>query len=38
VPCGIQNKGVTSISKELGTEIDVSIVKQKCIEVFEKRF
>jgi len=38
VPCGIQNKGITSISKELGTEIDVSIVKQKCIEVFEKRF
>jgi len=38
VPCGIQNKGVTSISKELGTEIDFTIVKQKCIEVFEKRF
>jgi lipoyl(octanoyl) transferase len=38
VPCGIQNKGITSISKELGTEIDVSLVKQKCIEVFEKRF
>jgi lipoyl(octanoyl) transferase len=38
VPCGIQNKGVTSISKELGTEIDFTLVKQKCIEVFEKRF
>jgi len=38
VPCGIQNKGVTSISRELGTEIDFSIVKMKCIEVFEKRF
>jgi len=38
VPCGIQNKGITSISKELGTEIDFTIVKQKCIEVFEKRF
>jgi len=38
VPCGIQNKGITSISKELGTEIDFTIVKQKCIGVFEKRF
>ena len=38
VPCGIQKKGITSISKELGTEIDFTIVKQKCIEVFEKRF
>ena len=38
VPCGIQNKGITSISKELGTEIDFTIVKLKCIEVFEKRF
>ncbi|MCX7880542.1 MAG: lipoyl(octanoyl) transferase LipB [Ignavibacteria bacterium] len=38
VPCGIENKEVTSITKELGTEIDFDIVKQVCIEVFENRF
>ena len=29
VPCGIKGKGVTSLSKELGKEIDVELVKQK---------
>ncbi|MGQ9818829.1 MAG: lipoyl(octanoyl) transferase LipB [Candidatus Kapaibacteriales bacterium] len=38
VPCGITDKGVTSISKEIGTQIDINLVKQKCFEVFEKRF
>lgn len=38
VPCGIRDKGVTSMSKEIGTDIDVQIVKQKCFEVFEEKF
>ena len=29
VPCGIKGKGVTSLAKELGEEIDVELVKQK---------
>ena len=29
VPCGIKGKGVTSLSKELGKEIDIELVKQK---------
>ena len=29
VPCGIKGKGVTSLAKELGREIDVELVKQK---------
>ena len=29
VPCGIKGKGVTSLSKELGKEIDVELVKEK---------
>lgn len=38
VPCGISDKGVTSISKEIGTNIDVNAVKPRCFEIFEKRF
>lgn len=38
VPCGIKDKEVTSISKELGTKIDITEVKYKCIKFFEKRF
>lgn len=38
VPCGISDKGVTSISKEIGTNIDIDEVKSRCFEVFEKRF
>lgn len=29
VPCGIDNKGVTSLQKELGREMDIEDVKQK---------
>jgi lipoyl(octanoyl) transferase len=29
VPCGIQGKGVTSLSKELGREIGLEEVKEK---------
>ncbi len=38
IPCGIKDKSVTSISKEIGTEIDFNLVKKFCIEIFEKRF
>lgn len=39
VPCGIQDKGVTSLQKELGKEMDVESVKlklrQRLCQVFE---
>lgn len=38
IPCGITDKGVTSMLKELGTRIDMEIVKQKCFEIFLRRF
>ena len=34
VPCGIRNKGVTSMQKELGRAIDLKEVS----EVFQKHF
>ncbi|MCX8473984.1 MAG: lipoyl(octanoyl) transferase LipB [Sediminibacterium sp.] len=38
VPCGIQNKKVTSLEKELSTFIDINLVKTKIICNFEKVF
>lgn len=38
IPCGIKDKDVTSISRELGTNIDASEVVFKCIEVFKRHF
>lgn len=38
IPCGIRDKGITSISREVGTEIEINLLKQQCFEVFEKRF
>lgn len=38
VPCGISDKGVTSIQKELGQEVDMEEVKDKIKSVFEKHF
>ena len=34
IPCGIQNKKVTSIKEELGREVDVEEVKQKLKKNF----
>jgi lipoyl(octanoyl) transferase len=34
VPCGISDKGVTSLQQELGKEIALSEVRQKCIRHF----
>jgi lipoyl(octanoyl) transferase len=38
VPCGIQNKQVTSLQKELGYQVDMNEVKEKVKKNFEKVF
>ena len=38
IPCGISNKSVTSISKELGNEINKSEIIKKLIKNFEEIF
>jgi lipoyl(octanoyl) transferase len=38
IPCGIQNKQVTSLQKELGKEMNMDEVKEKIKEKFEKVF
>ena len=38
VPCGIVDKGVTSMAKELGTTVDEAAVKQEFLKQFELIF
>ena len=38
IPCGIQNKKVTSIQQELNREVDIDEVKEKLKKNFEKVF
>jgi len=38
IPCGIQNKQVTSIARELGREISMTEAKEKLKRNFEKVF
>ncbi|MDA8947801.1 lipoyl(octanoyl) transferase LipB [Flavobacteriaceae bacterium] len=38
VPCGIQGKGVTSLEKELGNEVDVEGVKEKLLSHLGRLF
>jgi len=38
IPCGIQNKQVTSMQKELGSKVDIEDVKQKLKNNFAKIF
>lgn len=38
IPCGIEDKGVTSLENELGKKMDFKAVEQKLLECFEKRF
>lgn len=38
IPCGIQNKQVTSLEKELGYKLDMQEVKEKLKKNFEKVF
>ncbi|MCD4730204.1 MAG: lipoyl(octanoyl) transferase LipB [Bacteroidales bacterium] len=37
-PCGFIDKGVTSMQKELGKDIDIEEVKQKLLKSFERVF
>jgi lipoyl(octanoyl) transferase len=37
-PCGFQDKGVTSMQKELGRELDMNEVKKVFVREFEKGF
>ncbi|RMD50872.1 MAG: lipoyl(octanoyl) transferase LipB [Ignavibacteria bacterium] len=38
IPCGINDKEVTSLNKELGKEFDLKEVKQKIVDNFSKLF
>jgi lipoyl(octanoyl) transferase len=38
IPCGIQNKQVTSLQKELGGDVDINEVKRRVKTNFEKVF
>jgi len=38
IPCGISNKGITSIKEEIGTDIELKTVRNDCVKVFEKIF
>jgi lipoyl(octanoyl) transferase len=38
IPCGIANKQVTSLEKELGQKMDIQAVKEKLKEKFEEVF
>ena len=38
IPCGIQNKQVTSLAQELGVAVDMNEVKQKLLEKFAEVF
>lgn len=37
-PCGFTNKGVTSLQKELGNQVDIEEVKQLYVNEFEQLF
>lgn len=38
VPCGIKEKSVTSLSKELNVEVEIKIVKEKLLKNFRQFF
>jgi lipoyl(octanoyl) transferase len=38
IPCGIQNKGITSLQKELGNKINETEVKEKILKHFAQIF
>lgn len=38
VPCGIEDKGITSIAKEVGKKVDINIVKDALLKQFVKHF
>ncbi|WP_457637438.1 lipoyl(octanoyl) transferase LipB [Oceanithermus sp.] len=38
IPCGLKDKGVTSLQKLLGRELDMNQVKARLVEAFRRRF
>ncbi len=38
IPCGIQDKEVTSIAAEKGKSVEFDEVAEKCAEIFQKKF
>jgi hypothetical protein len=38
VPCGIADKGVTSLTRELQEEVDVEMAQKFLVDQFEKNF
>lgn len=38
IPCGIPNKGVTSLQRELGREVDMTEFKQRYVSAFKRYF
>jgi lipoyl(octanoyl) transferase len=38
VPCGIQDKQVTSLQREVGTEVSLDLVKKQIVKSFEEVF
>jgi lipoyl(octanoyl) transferase len=38
VPCGIRDKGVTSLQKELGYELDIEIIKERLKSYYKELF
>jgi lipoyl(octanoyl) transferase len=38
VPCGIQDKAVTSLQKELGREVEIRKIKEKIVQYFSEGF
>jgi len=38
IPCGLKDKAVTSMSKEIGIEVNTDEVIQELVKQFEKEF
>ncbi len=38
IPCGLKDKAVTSMSKEIGLEVNTDEVIQELVKQFEKEF
>ena len=38
VPCGINDKAVTSLQKELGVEVDLSVIEKRVLKEFQTLF
>ena len=38
IPCGIEDKAVTSLKNEIGESVDFAGFKAKCAEIFKRKF